>query len=38
MVTMITNELVQVLYDNKPVEDALADLQQEVEDYLADAE
>lgn len=38
MVTMITNELVQVLYDDKPVEEALADLQDEVEEYLEDAE
>jgi len=38
MVTMITNELVQVLYDDKPVEDALADLQEEVEEYLEDVE
>ncbi len=38
MVTMISNELVQVLYDNKPVEEALADLQKDVEEYLADVE
>ena len=38
MVTIITNNLVQVLYDDKPVEEALADLQEEVEEYLEDAE
>lgn len=34
--TMINNKLVEVMYDNKPVEEAMAELQEEVEDFLAD--
>jgi ABC-type glycerol-3-phosphate transport system substrate-binding protein len=33
---MINNKLVEVLYDGKPVEEAMAELQAEVEEFLAD--
>lgn len=38
MVSMINNTLVQIMYDDLSVEDALADLQEEVEEYLEDQE
>ena len=34
--TMINNKLVEIMYDDKPVEQAMAELQEEVEDFLAD--
>jgi multiple sugar transport system substrate-binding protein len=34
--TMINNKLVEVMYDDKPVEQAMAELQEEVEEFLAD--
>lgn len=36
MVNMINNKLVQVMYDDLPVEQAMQELQDEVEEYLAD--
>lgn len=36
MVTMINNKLAEVMYDNKPVEEAMQELQAEVEEYLED--
>jgi multiple sugar transport system substrate-binding protein len=36
MVSIINNKLVEVMYDNKPVEQAMAELQAEVEEYIAD--
>jgi len=38
MVNMINNKLVEVMYDDKPVEQAMEELQQEVEEYLEDQE
>lgn len=34
--TMINNKLVEVMYDDKPVEQAMAELQEEVEEFIAD--
>ncbi|MEM6283002.1 MAG: hypothetical protein AAF787_12465, partial [Chloroflexota bacterium] len=36
MVRIINNKLVEVMYDDKPVEEAMAELQEEVEEFLAD--
>ena len=36
MVNLINNKLVQVMYDNLPVEEAMQELQEEVEEYLED--
>lgn len=36
--TMVNNKLVEVLYDNKPVEQALAELQESVVEFLEDQE
>lgn len=36
MQTMINNKLVEVMYDDKPVEQAMQELQEEVEEYLED--
>lgn len=38
MVTMINNKLVEVMYDDKPVEEAMQELQAEVEEYIEDQE
>lgn len=34
--TMVNNKLVEVMYDNKPVEQAMQELQEDVEEFLAD--
>jgi multiple sugar transport system substrate-binding protein len=36
MVRIINNKLVEVMYDDKPVEEAMEELQAEVEEFLAD--
>ncbi|MBK8023114.1 MAG: sugar ABC transporter substrate-binding protein [Chloroflexi bacterium] len=36
MVNMINNKLIEVMYNNKPVEQAMQELQEEVEEFLAD--
>jgi urease gamma subunit len=36
MVRLINNRVVEVLYDNRPVADAMADLQRDVEEMIED--
>lgn len=36
--TMVNNKLVEVMYDDKPVEQAMQELQEEVEEFLEDQE
>jgi multiple sugar transport system substrate-binding protein len=38
IVRLVNNRVVEVLYDNRPVEEAMADLQADVEEFLADQE